>query len=108
MQHSFSGEKTITKKVPDTITSWIITGFSVSPVYGLGLTRQPRKLNVFLPFFVSTNLPYSVKRGEVVSIPIVIFNYMESDQTADVTFHNTEQEFEFTDVENEVHENASK
>ncbi|XP_065072649.1 thioester-containing protein 1 allele S3-like isoform X6 [Ochlerotatus camptorhynchus] len=106
MDGSFSGEKTITKKVPDTITSWIITGFSVSPVYGLGLTRQPRKLNVFLPFFVSTNLPYSVKRGEVVSIPIVIFNYMESDQTADVTFHNTEQEFEFTDVENEVHENA--
>ncbi|XP_062547427.1 thioester-containing protein 1 allele R1-like isoform X7 [Armigeres subalbatus] len=104
---SFSGEKTITKKVPDTITSWIITGFSVSPVYGLGLTRQPRKLNVFLPFFVSTNLPYSVKRGEIVSIPIVIFNYMDSDQTAEVTFHNTEQEFEFADVENEVHENAN-
>ncbi|XP_062547432.1 thioester-containing protein 1 allele R1-like isoform X12 [Armigeres subalbatus] len=103
----FSGEKTITKKVPDTITSWIITGFSVSPVYGLGLTRQPRKLNVFLPFFVSTNLPYSVKRGEIVSIPIVIFNYMDSDQTAEVTFHNTEQEFEFADVENEVHENAN-
>nr|XP_029708913.1 CD109 antigen-like isoform X3 [Aedes albopictus] len=103
---SFSGEKTITKKVPDTITSWMITGFSVSPVYGLGLTRQPRKLNVFLPFFVSTNLPYSVKRGEVVSIPIVVFNYMDTDQTADVTFHNTEQEFEFADVENEVHENA--
>ncbi|XP_021702194.1 CD109 antigen isoform X3 [Aedes aegypti] len=102
---SFSGEKTITKKVPDTITSWMITGFSVSPVYGLGLTRQPRKLNVFLPFFVSTNLPYSVKRGEVVSIPIVVFNYMDSDQTAEVTFHNTEQEFEFADVENEVHEN---
>ncbi|XP_021702199.1 CD109 antigen isoform X8 [Aedes aegypti] len=101
----FSGEKTITKKVPDTITSWMITGFSVSPVYGLGLTRQPRKLNVFLPFFVSTNLPYSVKRGEVVSIPIVVFNYMDSDQTAEVTFHNTEQEFEFADVENEVHEN---
>ncbi|KXJ75385.1 hypothetical protein RP20_CCG011856 [Aedes albopictus] len=84
----------------------MITGFSVSPVYGLGLTRQPRKLNVFLPFFVSTNLPYSVKRGEVVSIPIVVFNYMDTDQTADVTFHNTEQEFEFADVENEVHENA--
>ncbi|XP_055540110.1 thioester-containing protein 1 allele R1-like isoform X6 [Wyeomyia smithii] len=101
----FSGEKTITKKVPDTITSWIITGFSVNPIHGLGLTQVPRKLNVFLPFFVSTNLPYSVKRGEIVSIPIVIFNYMESDQSAEVTFHNTEQEFEFTDIENEIHEN---
>ncbi|XP_055599445.1 thioester-containing protein 1 allele R1-like isoform X27 [Uranotaenia lowii] len=104
-EDSFSGQKNITKKVPDTITSWIITGFSVNPVYGLGLTQQPRKLNVFLPFFVSTNLPYSVKRGEVVAIPIVVFNYMDTDQFAEVTFHNTEQEFEFADVENEILEN---
>uniref|UniRef100_A0A8D8DB54 CD109 antigen n=2 Tax=Culex pipiens TaxID=7175 RepID=A0A8D8DB54_CULPI len=105
-ESSFSGQKTISKKVPDTITSWIITGFSVNPVYGLGLTQQPRKLNVFLPFFVSTNLPYSVKRGEIVSIPVVIFNYMESGQTAEVTFDNSEYEFEFADVENEIHENS--
>lgn len=105
-EDSFSGQKTITKKVPDTITSWIITGFSVNPVYGLGLTQQPRKLNVFLPFFVSTNLPYSVKRGEIVSIPVVIFNYMESGQTAEVKFDNSEYEFEFADVENEIHDNT--
>ncbi|XP_049537271.1 CD109 antigen-like isoform X10 [Anopheles darlingi] len=101
-QEGFSGEKTLQKKVPDTITSWIITGFSVNPVYGLGLTQRPRKLNVFLPFFVSTNLPYSVKRGEVVAIPIVVFNYMEDDLTAKVVLENNEQEFEFADVENEV------
>ncbi|XP_058061517.1 thioester-containing protein 1 allele R1-like isoform X2 [Anopheles bellator] len=99
---SFSGEKTFQKKVPDTITSWIITGFSVNPIYGLGLTQKPRKLNVFLPFFVSTNLPYSVKRGEVVAIPIVVFNYLDEDLTADVVLENSEQEFEFADVENEV------
>ncbi|XP_035781237.1 CD109 antigen-like isoform X4 [Anopheles albimanus] len=98
----FSGEKTLQKKVPDTITSWIITGFSVNPVYGLGLTQRPRKLNVFLPFFVSTNLPYSVKRGEVVAIPIVVFNYMADDLTATVVLENNEQEFEFADVENEI------
>ncbi|KFB45610.1 AGAP008364-PA-like protein [Anopheles sinensis] len=102
----FSGEKTIQKKVPDTITSWIITGFSVNPIYGLGLTQQPRRLKVFLPFFVSTNLPYSVKRGEVVAIPIVVFNYLEDDQTAEVILHNDEQEFEFADVENEVVESS--
>ncbi|XP_050081678.1 CD109 antigen-like isoform X3 [Anopheles aquasalis] len=101
-QEGFSGEKTLKRKVPDTITSWIITGFSVNPVYGLGLTQRPRKLNVFLPFFVSTNLPYSVKRGEVVAIPIVVFNYMEDDLTATVVLENKEQEFEFADVENEI------
>uniref|UniRef100_A0A2M4B9C0 CD109 antigen n=2 Tax=Anopheles marajoara TaxID=58244 RepID=A0A2M4B9C0_9DIPT len=100
---SFSGEKTLQKKVPDTITSWIITGFSVNPIYGLGLTQRPRKLNVFLPFFVSTNLPYSVKRGEVVAIPIVVFNYMDEDlSSVKVELENKEQEFEFADVENEI------
>ena len=98
----------MTKKVPDTITSWIITGFSIDPVTGLGLTQTPRKLNVFQPFFVSTNLPYSVKRGEVVSIPIVVFNYMDTDQKAEVILHNNEQEFEFTEIENEILENTSK
>lgn len=96
-----TSNKTITKKVPDSITSWIITGFSVNPETGLGLTQQPSKLNVFQPFFVSTNLPYSIKRGEVVSIPVIVFNYLEDDQPAEVTLFNAEEEFEFVDVKND-------
>lgn len=89
---------TITKKVPDTITSWIITGFSVDPINGLGLTRQPSKFTVFQPFFVSTNLPYSIKRGEVVTIPFTVFNFLENDQTTEVTLFNEDREFEFAEV----------
>jgi CD109 antigen len=92
---------TLSKKVPDTITSWVITGFSIDPLTGLGLTQQATKLNVFQPFFASTNLPYSIKRGEVVSIPIVVFNYLDSDQTARVTLDNTHHEFEFVEVDEE-------
>uniref|UniRef100_A0A336LNM3 CD109 antigen n=1 Tax=Culicoides sonorensis TaxID=179676 RepID=A0A336LNM3_CULSO len=96
------GIATLNKKVPDTITSWVISAFSVDPISGLGLTQRPKTLNVFQPFFVSLNLPYSVKRGEIVSIPVVVFNYMESDQTAEVTLHNTENEFEFVELDNEI------
>jgi CD109 antigen len=74
-------------------------------MYGLGLTRQPTKLSVFQPFFVTTNLPYSIKRGEVVSIPVLVFNYMDSDHEAEVTLFNSDAEFEFTEVnedENQV------
>jgi CD109 antigen len=97
----YEGRTTLSKKVPDTITSWIITGFSVDPITGLGLTRQPSKFNVFQPFFVSTNLPYSIKRGEVVAIPVVVFNYMESDHRAEVTLFNSEGEFEFAEANEE-------
>ena len=98
--------KTISKKVPDTITSWVITAFSIDQVTGLGLTKQPSKFNVFQPFFVSTNLPYSIKRGEVVAIPIIVFNYMEGDLTAEVTLFNSDKEFEFVEIneeENSIH-----
>lgn len=105
---SYEGKTTLHKKVPDTITSWVITGFAIDPITGFGMTQNPRTLNVFQPFFVSTNLPYSVKRGEVVSIPIVVFNYMENDVQAEVTLENVNQEFDFTEITNEVNPNPSK
>lgn len=30
--------------MPDTITSWVVSAFSVDPLYGLGLTPQPSKV----------------------------------------------------------------
>lgn len=88
--------------MPDTITSWIITGFSLDPITGLGLTKESKSLQVFQPFFVSLNLPYSVKRGEVISIPVGIFNYLEEDFDVEVTLHNTDQELEFIQMANEI------
>ena len=105
---SYEGRTSISKKVPDTITSWIITGFSIDPNTGLGLTKAPRMLNVFQPFFVSTNLPYSIKRGEVVSIPVVVFNYMDVDQQAEVTLVNSENEFEFAELSNDINGNGRR
>ncbi|XP_034243701.1 CD109 antigen isoform X1 [Thrips palmi] len=95
------GRATIKRAVPDSITSWVVTAFSVDPLYGLGLTPQPSKLTVFRPFFVSVDLPYSVIRGEVVSIPIVVFNYMGQDVRTDVTLEHA-GDLEFAEVSNEI------
>ncbi|XP_070505072.1 CD109 antigen-like isoform X2 [Chironomus tepperi] len=95
LEFDSSETKSLTKKVPDTITSWIITGFSLDPIRGLAITDTASKLRVFQPFIVDTNLPYSIKRGEVVSIPIIIFNYLDSDETTTVTIYNADAEFEF-------------
>lgn len=99
---SYEGRHTIHKKVPDTITSWVLTGFSLDPISGLGLTKEPRSLQVFQPFFVSLNLPYSVRRGEVLSIPVGIFNYMDGDFDVEVTLQNSDQDLEFVQMANEV------
>jgi CD109 antigen len=49
------------------------------------------------------DLPYSVIRGEIVGIQIVVFNYMSKDVTAEVLLTN-EGEFDFAEVSNEVHD----
>uniref|UniRef100_A0A1B6EFY6 TEP1-F n=1 Tax=Clastoptera arizonana TaxID=38151 RepID=A0A1B6EFY6_9HEMI len=97
------GRASLRRAVPDTITSWVITAFSVDPLYGLGLIERPSKVRVFRPFFVSLDLPYSVIRGEIVAIPVVVFNYMDKDVVADVTLENSGQ-FEFADYSNDVND----
>ena len=62
---------------------------------GLGMTRAPTKLNVFLPFFIYLNLPYSIKRNEIIAIQAIIFNYMNTDYSATVTMFNDKKEFQF-------------
>ena len=95
--YNFSSEikTTISEKVPDTITSWFITGFALSAENGLGLTERAEKLKVFKPFFIVLDLPYSIKSGEIVAVSIIVFNYLNADQTADVILYNAKNEFEF-------------
>ncbi|XP_046483767.1 CD109 antigen isoform X3 [Neodiprion pinetum] len=97
------GKTVLRRSVPDTITSWVLTAFSIDSVHGLGLIDTPRKLKVFQPFFVSLDLPYSVIRGEIVAIPIVVFNYLDKDLTAEVVLENMNQ-FEFAEISNEIHD----
>ncbi|XP_055376026.1 CD109 antigen isoform X5 [Condylostylus longicornis] len=106
IQNDNNGEIVLKEKVPDTITSWVLTAFSVNSKTGLGITKDATKLRVFQPFFVSTNLPYSVKRGEVLSVPVIIFNYLEKDLDAEITMDNTDQEYEFAEATNEIEEKS--
>ncbi|KAJ8680026.1 hypothetical protein QAD02_015813 [Eretmocerus hayati] len=103
MSSGYEGKTVIRKKAPDSITSWVLTGFSVDPTFGLGLMDSPRKLKVFKPFFISLNLPYSVIRGEIVAIPIAVFNYMNRDLNVEVVLDHS-GDFEFAEVSNEVHD----
>jgi CD109 antigen len=90
----------ITKTVPDTITSWIVSAFSLNKVNGLGLMDAPASLTVFKSFFISTTLPYSVKRGEALTMSIQVFNYLAKDQEVLVKVSNAALQFDFTDDNN--------
>ncbi|XP_076646328.1 thioester-containing protein 1 allele R1 isoform X2 [Halictus rubicundus] len=99
----FDGKNELKRNVPDSITSWVLTAFSLNDVHGLGLIEQPRKLKVFRPFFIAMDLPYSVIRGEIVAIQMVVFNYMNKSVEAEVLLTH-EGQFDFAEISNDVHD----
>ncbi|XP_022095185.1 alpha-2-macroglobulin-like isoform X2 [Acanthaster planci] len=72
------GEAELDLDVPHTITEWVGNGFCTSAETGLGVA-DTTTLRAFQPFFVSLTLPYSIIRGEEVTIKATVFNYL-SDQ----------------------------
>ncbi|KAL4237870.1 hypothetical protein ACF0H5_002580 [Mactra antiquata] len=84
-----NGTASLTTTVPDTITSWFATAFSVNKLSGLGLTDSSVKFTTFRPFFINLNLPYSVVRGEEVVLQANVFNYMGQDLDVVVTFEKS-------------------
>ncbi|XP_076147509.1 alpha-2-macroglobulin-like [Alosa pseudoharengus] len=69
-----SGETQVPLTVPDTITTWEMEAFCLSP-QGFGLA-PPVQLTVFQPFFLELSLPYSIIRGETFELKATVFNYL--------------------------------
>lgn len=104
----YEGKTSIRRKVPASLNNWLVSGFSLDPIRGLALMTEPKKLKVTKSFVVSLDLPYSVQKGEILAVPVVVYNYMNQDIVAEITLHNTEQTFEFAEVSNEVNSTKSK
>ncbi|XP_061183371.1 CD109 antigen-like [Saccostrea echinata] len=86
-----SGNVTISSVAPDSITSWVASAFSMNKDVGIGVSSAASKLNVFRPFFININLPFSVIHGEEVVLQVNIFNYMTENLTVLVTLeHNSD------------------
>lgn len=62
------------------------------------MTNGATKLTVFKPFFVSASLPFSIKQNEIITLTFQVYNFMDNDVVAEVTFYNENAEFEFVEV----------
>ncbi|XP_061179924.1 alpha-2-macroglobulin-like [Saccostrea echinata] len=70
-----SGENTLVRTIPDTITEWKGNAICLNTVSGLGISSVS-SITAFQPFFLSFTLPYSAVRNEVVPVLVTIFNYL--------------------------------
>jgi uncharacterized protein YfaS (alpha-2-macroglobulin family) len=70
-------------RLADSITTWRLSASAVAADGRLGSTQYPVK--VFQSFFVDLNLPVSLTRGDEVSLPVVVYNYLDCPQTVTLT-----------------------
>ncbi|XP_039255837.2 C3 and PZP-like alpha-2-macroglobulin domain-containing protein 8 [Styela clava] len=82
---SSSGENTITLKVPDTVTSWVLNAVGTNPNNGMGVAENI-EIQAVKPFFVDFNLPYSAIRGENMEVPVTLHNYLDVCTEVRLTF----------------------
>jgi CD109 antigen len=67
---------------PDSITTWRLHAVSSSED-GIGISED--SLTVFQEFFLDTDLPYSVTRGEVFPVRVQVYNYLDMQQDVRLT-----------------------
>jgi uncharacterized protein YfaS (alpha-2-macroglobulin family) len=77
------GVATLELDLADSITTWRFNSSAVSLDGSLGSAEFP--LKVFQSFFVDVNLPVELTRGDQVSVPIVLYNYLETKQIVKLT-----------------------
>lgn len=69
-----NGRAEISLKMADSITSWRLTGLASSADGKLGSATAA--MRVFQEFFVDLDLPPTLTRGDEVSAPVAIYNYL--------------------------------
>jgi uncharacterized protein YfaS (alpha-2-macroglobulin family) len=73
------GRASVNIELADSITTWRLSAAAVTADGKLGAASEPIK--VFQPFFVDLNLPISLTRGDEVTVPAVVYNYLSKPQT---------------------------
>jgi uncharacterized protein YfaS (alpha-2-macroglobulin family) len=73
------GRATIHVPMADSITTWRVTSLASTTRGALGSSTTP--IRVFQDFFVDLDLPLSLTEGDVVSVPVAVYNYLPKAQT---------------------------
>jgi len=95
-----NGEVSLDVDLADSITTWRLSASAVSANGELGALQAP--VRVFQPFFVDLNLPVALTRGDAVTVPVVVYNYLDRPQTVALTLENAEAFERFDGAEQTV------
>lgn len=77
------GVATVRVPMADSITTWRLSAFASSALGKMG--NASGSLRVFQDFFVDLDTPSSLTQGDVISMPVAIYNYLPNAQTVRLT-----------------------
>ncbi len=77
------GRARLTIPLADSITTWRVSAQAVSRRGELGATVGG--IRVFQDFFVDVDAPVALIRGDVVEVPVAVYNYLKEPQTVTLT-----------------------
>lgn len=78
-----AGRATLDIPIADSITSWRVSVLASDAEGNLGSAQS--SLRVFQEFFVEPDLPRFLTVDDEISVPIAVYNYLETAQTIDLT-----------------------
>lgn len=87
-----------TFKVPDSITSWVVSAFAMHNKTGIAIA-DPTEVTVKNEFFIKMMLPFSIRFKEELGLNILIYNYAEHKKpiTVSISLHNDDKHFQFVE-----------
>lgn len=94
-------------RLPDTVTSWHVTGFGVAADRQLQTMDSAFKLTTFKNFFIRPVLPYSLVRGEQFLLKVLVFNYRSISGRALVSVNTSELSYQLPPVTVELQANSA-
>ena len=77
-----AGRATIEIPLADSITAWRMTGLANSLAGGLG--SRLGSITVFQEFFVDLSLPATLTLGDEITVPVVVYNYLDEPQEVEI------------------------
>jgi uncharacterized protein YfaS (alpha-2-macroglobulin family) len=83
-----NGHADLDIQLADSITTWRLSASAVTGDGRLGAAQS--SIRVFQPFFVDLNLPVALTRGDEVSVPVVVYNYLAKTQSVELKLDKNE------------------
>ncbi|XP_069979705.1 CD109 antigen [Penaeus vannamei] len=92
------GQEEVEREIAKTAEEWVLEAYTVHPEHGLSFTTQPIFFTGDPPFYILAEAPSVCRRGEQISIRVLVHNMLETTVQALLLVHDSD-DYRFVHVE---------